>query len=577
MHNDPGNITNFAINKICFAEVLMTVRQFFYILVFLLAVSGCKRENSVSENAGTEKNSELKPKLFKKISPEDSGVVFSNQLTENLETIENLFNFDYFYNGAGVGVEDLNNDGLLDIFFCGNQVENRLFMNRGDMTFEDVTANTGINAGKVWSNGVTFADVNQDGWMDIYVSQGGPNPRLERKNLLFINQKNETFLEQANTFGLDDMGISTQSSFFDMDRDGDLDCVVMNENELYGVDPINLYKMVGQSKETEYFNSSHLYRNDNGKFVDVTKSAGLERPIFGLGLMVSDINNDGWSDIYMASDYYIPDALFINNKNGTFSDRIKDFTNQISYYGMGMDVADLNNDAKQEIFVLDMASSDHFRAKTLMASMNTRRFDYLTKEAGFHYQYMFNSLQLNLGNDQFNNIAQLTQTAKTDWSWSVLMSDFDLDGHKDIFVTNGYRRYALDNDLQQKVYQAKMRYGQNMPLELKRELYNAMPSEKLPNIMYQNNSGLRFTEIAREWGLGDFSFSNGAAAGDLDNDGDLDLVVNNMDEGAFLYQNTATEQALGNFLKVKTDGGTSESPARITITYGDKTQFIETK
>ncbi|NAS14193.1 FG-GAP-like repeat-containing protein [Poritiphilus flavus] len=556
----------------------MTVRLFFYILVLLLTFSGCKRNDAVTENTGLEKSTEDKqPPLFKKIAPEKSGVVFSNQLTENLETIENLFNFDYFYNGAGVGMEDLNNDGLLDIFFCGNQVENRLFMNRGDMTFEDVTEKAGINSGKVWSNGVTFADVNQDGWMDVYVSQGGPNPRLERKNLLFINQKNETFLEQGASFGLDDMGISTQSTFFDFDRDGDLDCIVMNENELYGVDPISLYKMVGQSPETEYFNSSHLYRNDSGKFVDVTKSSGIERPIFGLGLMVSDINNDGWSDIYIASDYYIPDALFINNKNGTFSDRIKDFTNQISYYGMGMDIADLNNDARQEIFVLDMASSDHYRAKTLMASMNTRRFDYLTKEAGFHYQYMFNSLQLNLGNDQFNNIAQLTQTAKTDWSWSVLMSDFDQDGLKDIFVTNGYRRYALDNDLQQKVYQAKMRYGQNMPLELKRELYNAMPSEKLPNIMYRNDSGLRFSEVARDWGLADFSFSNGAATGDLDNDGDLDLVVNNMDEGAFLYQNTATERGLGNYLKVKTDGMTSETPARITITYGDKTQFIETK
>jgi len=334
----------------------------------------------------------------------------------------------------------------------------------------------------------------------------------------------------AEDYGLDDMGISTQSVFFDFDNDGDLDCFVMNENEYYGVDPINLYKLVEKDKESRYFNSSHLYRNDNNKFVDITKESGIERPIFGLGLTVSDINEDGWLDFYVASDYYIPDAMFINNGNGSFTDKIKDYTRHISFYGMGMDIADINNDAKQDIFVLDMAANDHVRSKTLMASMNTNRFDYLVNKAGFHHQFMYNSLQLNQGNNKFSNIAQATSMANTDWSWSVLMSDFDHDTDKDVFVTNGYRRYALDNDLQRRVYEAKVKYKGNVPLEIKKQLYEAMPSEKLSNILFQNNGNLDFSQQGKSWGLADMSFSNGAAQGDLDNDGDLDLVVNNIDD-----------------------------------------------
>ena len=282
--------------------------------------------NCEEANKTNQKNSEIPAKqvpIFQKVAADSSHLFFKNDIQENIATIENLFNYDYFYNGAGVGVEDINNDGLLDIFFCGNQVPNKLFLNKGDFVFEDISEKAQINKGKNWSNGVTYVDINNDGWMDIYVSQGGPKSRTDRKNLLYINQKNETFKESAEEFGLSDMGISTQSAFFDYDKDGDLDCVVMNENELYGVDPINLYKLVDSSQENQYFNSSHFYRNDNGKFVDQTKSSGIQRPIFGLGLSISDINDDGWLDFYIASDYYIPDALFINNQDGTFSDQIK--------------------------------------------------------------------------------------------------------------------------------------------------------------------------------------------------------------------------------------------------------------
>ena len=549
--------------------------RFLLPLVLLVGVLffGCKKTVEQKQQDETEKPSPV----FQSVSSEDSGIDFKNQIQEDVNSLANLFNYDYFYNGAGVGIADLNNDGLPDIFFCGNQVDNKLYINQGNLTFSDISPAADINAGKVWSNGVTFVDINADGWLDIYVSQGGPNPRLQRKNLLFINQQDDTFIESAADYGLADMGISTQSVFFDYDRDGDLDCLVMNENELYGVDPINLYRLVAENEESTYFNSSHLYRNDNGRFVDVTKEAGIERPIFGLGLSVADLNNDGWLDFYIASDYYIPDALFINNHDGTFSDEIKTYTKQISFYGMGMDVADINNDGQQDIFVLDMAANDHVRSKTLMASMNTDRFDYLINDAGFHHQYMYNSLQLRTSDTKFSNISQATTMANTDWSWSVLMSDFDNDTDKDIYITNGYRRYALDNDLQRSVFEAKRKYKGQVPLAVKKQLYESMPSEKLPNILYENGGKLDFSEKAKSWGLADFSFSNGAAQGDLDNDGDLDLVVNNIDDVGFLYRNMTMENGGGNYLKIKAQGKLSEAFPQIAISYKGETQLVESR
>ncbi|NKI33237.1 VCBS repeat-containing protein [Croceivirga thetidis] len=552
---------------------------FWYCTLFSLFIifCGCKNKSDFDESQVNSDKKMESNKVFERIPSEESNLLFQNNIQENLETKENLFNYDYFYNGAGVGIADLNNDGLNDIFFCGNQVENKLFFNKGELTFEDISNVARINDNKTWSNGVTFVDINNDDWLDIYISQGGPFPREQRKNLLYLNQKNGTFTEIAENVGLADEGVSTQSVFFDYDNDGDLDCLVMNENEIYGVDPINLYKIIEQDTDARRYNSSHLYRNDNGKFIEVTKIAGVERPIFGLGVTVSDINEDGWLDFYIASDYFIPDAMFINNQDGTFTDRIKEYTQQISFFGMGMDFADINNDLKQDFFVLDMAADDHIRSKTLMASMNTGRFNYLINTAGFHHQYMYNSLQLRTAKDKFTNISQATSMANSDWSWSVLMSDFDHDTNKDIYVTNGYRRYALDNDLQLKVYESKLKYKGQVPLSVKKQLYESMPSEKLPNILYQNSGNLNFKNAAKEWGLGDYSFSNGAAQGDLDNDGDLDLVVNNMDENCFLYRNMTTENGGVNYLKIKPKGRLSESFATVTITYDDQSQMNETR
>lgn len=531
----------------------------------------------------TEKNIEktnalVNNLIFEKIESGYSGLAFENTIKENVETKENLFNYDYFYNGAGVGVIDFDNDGLQDIFFCGNQVPNKLYKNLGDFKFKDVSHSANINTNKKWSNGVSIVDLNNDGWQDIYVSQGGPYEKEKRGNLLYINQKNGTFLEQAQSYGLADQGISTQTVFFDYDNDNDLDCFVMNENQLYGVDPINFYKLVSSSNDAKYNNSCHFYENQNGQFKDVTQEAGFERPLFGLGITVSDINDDNLLDLYVTSDYYIPDALFINNGDGTFTDKVKSYTQQISYYGMGIDIADINNDGLQDIFVLDMAANDHVRSKTLMASMNTSRFDYLTKTAGFHHQYMYNSLQLNLGNNKYSNIIQQTNLASTDWSWSVLLADYDLDTDKDIFVTNGYRRYALDNDLQQEVYNAKVKYKGNVPIDIKKRLYESMPSEKLENILFENKGGLNFDEKAKDWGLADFSFSNGAAIADFDNDGDLDLVINNMDEKAFLYKNTAKQKKKGNYLIVEPKGNLSESYPKIKIfNHNKKSQIVESR
>ncbi len=513
--------------------------------------------------------------VFRIVPSSESGITFANTLKEDVSTLSNLFDFDYFYNGAGVAIGDINNDGLQDIFFTANQVPNRLYLNKGGLKFEDISAKAGINDGKKWSNGAAMADVNADGFLDIYISQGGPNLAEDRKNLLFINNGDLSFTESAETYGLADEAISTQSAFFDYDKDGDLDCVVMNETPLYGYGPVQFHQLLLQNKDAIYESSSHLYENVDGKFKDVTISSGIYKPSFGLGLVVSDINDDGWLDIYMANDYYLPDNLYINNGKGYFIDQIGELTNQVSFYGMGADIADINNDLSQDIFVLDMASSDHKRSKTLMASMDPEAFDLLTNKLGFHTQYMFNSLQLNDGSSHFNNVSHMGDMAKTDWSWTILMTDFNNDGFKEAYVTNGYRKYALDNDFKNEVNKARVSYQGRIPLEVKADLYQKMPSEKLPNLMYTSNGNMDFYEVAADWGLGQPSYSNGAATADLDNDGDLDLVVNNIDETAFLYENQSNLDA--NYLRVKVSASTSEAFAKVTIYYGSESQMNEIK
>ena len=540
----------------------------------LLVVISCKEEPSNSEP--NELNHELNPisLSFKKIQSSVSGIDFNNTITHDLNTKFNLFDYDFFYNGAGVGIEDINNDGLKDIFFTGNQVPNKLYLNKGGLKFEDITETANINTNKNWSNGITFADVNNDGWMDIYISQGGPVDENLRNNLLLINQKDNSFKEEANQYGLNDTGISTQSAFLDFDMDGDLDCIVMNENDYYGTDPTQFYSILSDKSKLKE-NSSHLYENINGKFLNVTEKSGLLSATFGLGLCISDIYNDNWPDIYIANDYYVPDMMYLNNQNGTFTDVIKQTTNQVEFYGMGIDIADINNDNLNDIFALDMAASDHIRSKTLMASMNVSGFNLLTKTLNLQYQYMFNAVQLNIGQNKFHNVSQLTGMSKTDWSWAALIFDTDLDSKEDVYVTNGYRRYALDNDSRMQISQAKQQYRNNVPLNVKEAIYNGLPSEKLSNILFKNDGDLHFENVTAFSDLNEPSFSNGAAYSDLDNDGDLDIIVNNMDSDAFLFQNMAIENKLGNYLKVITKGKTSEDFAKVQISFNGNTKTKE--
>lgn len=551
----------------------------FIILLACLSLITCSDEKKNSSQDLSEQKKQYKEaisKIFEKIDASESGVTFANNLKEDVSSLENLFDFDYFYNGAGVGIADINNDGLEDLFFTGNQVPNKLYLNKGNLKFEDISETAGINDGKFWANGVTFVDINNDGFLDIYVSQGGPKQAIQRSNLLYINLGDNRFRESAKQYNLADTGISTQSAFFDYDQDGDLDCIVSNENELYGLDPQRFFASMKLGDNLDK-SSVQLYENVGNTFKKVTKKAGLQRPAFGLGLIVSDINNDGWQDIYVANDYYVPDVMYINNQDGTFTDRINEYTSQVSFYGMGVDIADLNNDHLQDIFVLDMAASDHVRSKTLMASMNESRFDMLTKDMGFQHQYMFNSLQLNRGGNRFDNIVQQTKMAKTDWSWAGLMADYDNDADRDVYVTNGYRKYALDNDLQNQVKETQRAFNGNVPTKVKQKLYDAMPTEKLSNIVFANKGDLSFKNEAYQWGLSVPSYSNGAAYADLDNDGDLELVVSNIDDAALIFKNTSREQSLGNYITIKTEGILSEDFAKVTVITPTETQVEEVK
>jgi len=553
------------------------MKSYLTLYISILILSSCSNKSETildSQNLGEKVNITLFN--FQKINKKQSNLDFKNTLKHDLSTKSNLFDYDFFYNGAGVGIVDVNNDGLKDVFFCGNQVDNKLFLNKGNLVFEDISEKANINQHKNWSNGVTFADVNNDGWMDIYVTQGGPYNLEERQNLLYINQKDNTFTEKAVEYGLADTGISTQASFFDFDKDGDLDCIVANENDYYGLDPITFYKTL-KNKKRLHQSSSHLYKNNNGKFIDITEKSGLLKPTFGLGLCVSDINNDGWLDIYIANDYYVPDALYLNNGNSTFTDQIKKATKQVSFYGMGVDVEDINNDNLNDIFVLDMASADHIRSKTLMASMNVEKHNLLVNKLDLHHQYMFNSLQLNIGNNKFHNVAQVTGLSKTDWSWAGLIFDANNDENNDIYVTNGYRRYALDNDIRIQISNIKKQYRGKVPLKIKEEIYNQLPSEKLTNVFFSNNGNLNFLNKTSDSGLSEPSFSNGAAYADLDNDGDLDIVVNNIDDDAFLFKNLSTENDTGNYVKIETKGTISEDFAKVTLIYDGKTRTKESK
>ncbi|WPO78255.1 VCBS repeat-containing protein [Flavobacterium sp. KACC 22761] len=502
----------------------------FLSIVSLLLLASCSKDSD--------------QKIFTTLDRSDTGIDFSNNLTENDSL--NYFTYNYIYLGGGVATGDINNDGLVDIYFTGNQVSNKLYLNKGNLKFEDITEKAGVGGDSRWYTGVAMADVNGDGFLDIYCSVGGKfGPK---NNQLYINNGNGTFTEKAKEYGIDDVGNSVQGTFFDYDKDGDLDLFVANYpptkfNSATG----DYVQMMLHVKDNE---SGHLYRNDGNHFTNVTEQAGVKNYGLSLSATVGDLNNDSWPDIYVSNDFNSPDFLYINNQDGTFKEVVKEAMAHNSFYGMGVDISDFNNDGNLDLFQVDMDAKDNRRKKANMSSMNPKLF-WDVIDAGFNYQYMHNCMQLNTGVYEngiphFGNVSRITGTSSTDWSWGPLFADFDNDGNKDLFVTNGTRREINNNDFFHSLETLNLK-----PKDLLKKSQE-IPSEKIDNFMFQNNGNLNFEQANKKWGIEYKGFSNGVAYVDLDNDGDLDIVVNNIDDYASVFENSSSK--LNNYLKVDFKG-----------------------
>lgn len=516
------------------------VRIFIFCCMFfmLMAFAGCNNEDNSH--------------LFTRLSEKRTGINFKNTLFEDGPL--NVANYIYFYNGGGVAIGDINNDGLQDVLFTGNMVHNRLFLNKGNFQFEDITQKSGVAEMQGWCTGATMADVNGDGKLDIYICRSADINPDRRKNLLFINNGDLTFTEKAEAFGLADNGYSTQAAFFDYDKDGDMDCFIINHS-------IQKYTAGVQDnpelrKEHNPDFASKLYRNDNNHFTNVSDQAGITSNVltFGLGIAISDFNNDGWPDLIVSNDFNEPDYFFLNNRNGTFTEQLRKSMDNISLYSMGSDAADYNNDGLTDLVTLDMLPEDNATIKMHSGAENFDKFQYLFTQ-GFYYQYSRNMLQQNNGDGTFSEVGQLAGVSNTDWSWSALFGDYDNDGYKDLFVTNGYVKDYTEMDFLKYSVDRVIKKMHKDSIDPIPEYIRKMPSIEIANYIFQNQGNGKFVKKTADWGLDQKGVSGGAAYVDLDNDGDLDLVVNNANDFAGIYKNNAETLVKNNYLRVQLDGG----------------------
>ncbi len=508
----------------------------FYITsIGMLFLSGCSNWNTT---------------LFTELKPSETNIQFSNEIHEDEKN--NIYNFMNFYTGAGVGIGDINNDGLPDVFFAGNLMSNRLYLNKGNFKFEDITKTSGLENNQ-WCSGVSMVDINQDGWLDIYVCVSGSADVANRANLLYINNKDNTFTEKANDYGLADTAQATQAAFFDYDRDGDLDMFLIINPVNYSLTSVNSVRsklLGGESESTD-----KLYRNNgNDTFTDVSSEAGISIEGYSLGLGISDLDNDGWPDIYISNDFLTNDVMYINNGDGTFTDKSNQRLKHTSFAGMGNDLSDINNDGLTDIMVLDMLPEDNKRQKNLIPAASYDKFQMLL-DRGYQEQYTRNTLQINNGNNTFSEIGYLSGVSSTDWSWSVLLADYDNNGTKDVFVSNGFARDLGNLDYINYQQQSPQVFGTDVSKKVNRlKAITELPSVPIPNYFFKNNGDLTFTDTSKAWGIDKPSLSNGAAYADLDNDGDLDLVVNNINETATILRNNSERLENNHFIKFNLKG-----------------------
>jgi hypothetical protein len=551
------------------------MRKVFYSFLFIsLLGASCNQpleeSSPPSEGSSTETTYSLLP-------TDQTNIHFTNKLEG--EKLKSPLQYINVYNGGGVALGDINNDGLVDVYLTGNISDNRLYVNKGNFAFEEITAKAGVACSNSWSTGVSMIDINQDGWLDIYVCRGYYDDPQKRKNQLFINNKDLTFTEMGSAYGLGDIGFSIQATFFDYNKDGLVDVFVGNHpRDRYQSNAQHYQNWLKPSMEF----SDHLYHNNgNGTFTDVTTQSGILNYGWTLGMVSADLNQDDWPDLYVTVDHLEPDRLYINNKNGTFSETSRQSLKHMSLSAMGVDAGDINNDGLLDVVTAEMLAFENYREKTQMPNMNVKQFwDYVI--AGYNYQYMRNSLHVNNGNGTFRETGQLANIHKTDWSWATLFMDMDNDGLQDLFIANGYFKDYSDKDYQLAFNAALVKAEDENNMNEKLRLYSTMAEgtspNRLPNFMFKNNGDLTFEDYSQKSGLDEVGFSTGAAYADLDNDGDLDMIVNNIGSTASVFRNNISEQPVKNNwirLDLEPAAGQLALGAKIWVTTPDGMQFQE--